>query len=306
MKLIREFLFLSRRELRGILLLVALIGAIVPAAVGYRRLHVSRPNSELQRKAEQEYRIFLSSITEKPYVTGGDKAYEAVRNDKQEPVLLPFNPNHADSVSLRRLGLSARITRNLLRYRAKGGKFRSAADFKKLYGMSDEQYRTLAPYIYIAPEDTARPVIRQVPVSQFTEYPKVEKYSTGTQIDLNLADTTELKKIPGIGSGYARRIVSYRKRLGGYYRIEQLAEIELPVDSLRSWFTLTTGNIRCLNLNKANAEQLMHHPYINFYQAKAIVEYRKKRGKLRSLKPFVLYEEFTEEELKRLENYVCY
>ena len=44
-------------------------------------------------------------------------------------------------------------------------------------------------------------------------------------LDLNRADTAELKKIPGIGSGIARLIVNYRQRLGGFYQIEQLQEI---------------------------------------------------------------------------------
>ena len=48
------------------------------------------------------------------------------------------------------------------------------------------------------------------------------------------------------------------------------------------------------------------HPYINFYQAKAIVEYRKKKGSLTSLKPFSLYEEFTETDLERIGHYVCF
>ena len=48
-------------------------------------------------------------------------------------------------------------------------------------------------------------------------FPKTEKYPAGTIVELNTADTTILKKVPGIGSTFARRIVKYRELLGGFY-----------------------------------------------------------------------------------------
>ena len=127
-----------------------------------------------------------------------------------------------------------------------------------------------------------------------------------TELNLNHADTTELKKIPGVGSGIARSIVNYRQRLGGFYRIEQLQEIHLDYRQLQAWFTITPSEIRRINLNRVGIERLRNHPYINFYQAKALVEYRKKKGILHNLKPFALYEEFTESDLERLSHYVCF
>ena len=66
------------------------------------------------------------------------------------------------------------------------------------------------------------------------------------------------------------------------------------------------SEIRRINLNRVGIERLRNHPYINFYQAKALVEYRKKKGILHNLKPFALYEEFTESDLERLSHYVCF
>ena len=71
-------------------------------------------------------------------------------------VLTSFNPNTADSATLRQLGLPGWMAKNILRYREKGGKFRKAKDFRKVYGLTEEQYRRLSPYLYIAPEDTTR------------------------------------------------------------------------------------------------------------------------------------------------------
>lgn len=65
--------------------------------------------------------------------------------------------------------------------------------------MTEDQYSVLSPYIHIPPEDT----VRHTPQLYITETVPVEniKYKTGTILDLNRADTTELKK----GSGYRKR-----------------------------------------------------------------------------------------------------
>ena len=196
------------------------------------------------------------------------------------------------------------MTKNILHYRAKGGKFRKTEDFKKIYGITEDQYSVLSPYIHIPPEDT----VRHTPQLYITETVPVEniKYKTGTILDLNRADTTELKKIPGIGSGIARLIVGYRQRLGGFYQIEQLKDINLDTRQLQAWFSIDPTNVHRINLNRTGVDRLRSHPYINFYQAKAIVEYRKKKGSLTSLKPFSLYEEFTKADLDRISHYICF
>ena len=48
-----------------------------------------------------------------------------------------------------------------------------------------------------------------------------------TILDLNTADTTELKWIRGIGRYIARQIVKYREELGGFYSPEQLKDERL-------------------------------------------------------------------------------
>lgn len=171
--------------------------------------------------------------------------------------------------------------------------------------MKEEQYQTLLPYIRIAEKIRSKDTVRLLTI-QNVRKDTVFKYQPGTVISLNQADTTELKKIPGIGSSIARMIVNYRKKLGAFYRIEQLQEIHLKVEKLRPWFSIDPDEIRRINLNKASVERMMHHPYINYYQARVIVEYRKKKGRLKSLKQLSLYEEFTSADLERIEPYICY
>ena len=110
------------------------------------------------------------------------------------------------------------------------------------------------------------------------EYVKAFKYPEGTLVDVNSADTAELKKIPGIGSGIAGGIVRYRERLGGFYALSQLEEVKHVTPELLKWFKLETPSVRKLDINRMSLDRLRSHPYVNFYQARVIVEHRRKKG----------------------------
>ena len=128
----------------------------------------------------------------------------------------------------------------------------------------------------------------------------------GQTVDLNAADTTQLKMVPGIGSYFARQIVNYRKRLGGFSHTGQLMEIrQFPDEALR-FFRVSASDVRKININKATLSELQAHPYINFYQAKAILQYRRLRGPIKSLSQLRASKDFTEESVSRLEPYVEY
>ena len=72
------------------------------------------------------------------------------------------------------------------------------------------------------------------------------------------------------------------------------------------WFKLEETPVRRLEINKSGLDKLRSHPYINFYQAKVIVEHRRKKGPIKSLSQLALYEEFTEKDLKRLSAYISF
>lgn len=297
----KDFFYFTRMERQGIIVLAVLIALVFTACwlVSSQEEAIVTDTG----KFEKDYADFVASIEERK-----KKQNANYKNDFRERkvVLSPFDPNTTDSIGFLDLGLPSWMAKNILRYRAKGGKFRVPEEFKKIYGLTEEQYAILLPYIYINDASVKRDTVRLLARESQRDSTKVYKYPTGTVIDLNEADTTELKKIPGIGSGIARMIVGYRRQLGGFYDIEQLKEIQINTRELRPWLMIGKNKIQQLNLNKASIERLRAHPYINFYQAKVMVEYRKKKGSLKSLKQLALYEEFTEEDLKRISHYICF
>ena len=124
-------------------------------------------------------------------------------------------------------------------------------------------------------------------------------------LDLNMADSTELVSLPGIGAATAMKIIRYRERLGGYSEITQLAEIEGLPDSLMKWFIITdTIPVNRIAVNKATLAELRRHPYIDFYQARAIVKFRNERGIIKSPEQLSFLEEFTAQDLIRLKPYL--
>ena len=132
------------------------------------------------------------------------------------------------------------------------------------------------------------------------------KIKPGEHIVLNTADTTQLKMVPGIGPYYARKVVQYGERLGGYVSVDQLDEIEgFPLDA-KDYLVVEDAHPRQLNVNRLSLNELRKHPYINFYQARAITDYRRLHGPLKNLQDLRLSKDFPPEVIERLTPYVAY
>lgn len=235
--------------------------------------------------------------------------------------LFVFDPNTADSTQLLRLGLQPWQVRNIYKYRAVGGVYREKTDFARLYGLTVKQYRELEPYIRISDDylpastllkhekrgyqegtrDSARQNHGPVPLPQYSP-----KLRPGETLELTTADTTTLKTIPGIGPYFARKIVQYGQRLGGYVSIDQLDEIEDFPQDAKQYLVINEAHPQKLNLNKLSLNELKRHPYINYYMARAITDYRRLHGPIHSLQDLRLSKDFTPEAITRLEPYVEY
>lgn len=229
------------------------------------------------------------------------------QGEPKKPELFPFDPNTADSTQLLRLGLQPWQVRNIYKYRAAGGIYRKPRDFARLYGLTLKQYRELEPYIRISEDyqPADRFLSKDDPIEERDTMRYPVKLQPQERIVLNMADTTQLRKVPGIGHYFARKIVEYRERLGGYVRVEQLLEIEDFPDTAINYFIIPDNTrLRKLNLNRLSLNELKRHPYINFHRARAIVDYRRLHGPLESLQQLSLSRDFPPEVIERLSPYV--
>ena len=219
--------------------------------------------------------------------------------------LFDFDPNTADSTQLLALGLRPWQVRNIYKYRAKGGVYRRPNDFARLYGLTRKDFLRLLPHIKISSDYLPASTLAESPpaLTQDTlKYPR--NIHPLERVDLNIADTAQLRHVPGIGSYFARQIVNYRRHLGGFHSIQQLREIEdFPEKSL-SYFILPDDDVARLDINTATLSQLSRHPYITYTQARDIVDYRRLRGPIHTLDDLRLLKSFTPQALRRVEPYL--
>lgn len=244
---------------------------------------------------------------EQPMVAGNaDASSYDVQPVVHSPERFPFDPNTADSTQLLRLGLQPWQVRNIYKYRARGGIYRNKEDFARLYGLTAKQYRELEPYIRISSDyRPASALFAEDRQLRDTLRPS-HKLGVGETVDLSVADTVQLRRVPGIGSYYARRIMEYGERLGGYVNVGQLKEIEGFPEGALAYLVVSAPNVRKLNVNKLSLNELKRHPYINYYQARAIIDYRRQHGRITDLSDLHLLPDFPVEAIGRLRPYVCY
>lgn len=296
--MIKEFFYFPKSDRRVIIfLLVVIVLSVIFIGV--------TDNGEMSSQLAKTDSLKADTVT---YGKTPRRQRHYVYNVETAPrELFAFDPNTADSTQLLRLGLQPWQVQNIYKYRAKGGVYRKPSDFARLYGLTAKQYRELLPYIRIS--DDYRPAAELYGKADEKKYERDTvlypvKLQPGQYVMLDDADTTALKKVPGIGRYYASEIVRYRNSLGGYVSVSQLSEIEDFPETALPYFKVSGHSVRKLNLNRLTLNQLKRHPYINFYQARHIIDYRRLKGPLRSLDDLKLLKDFTPRDIERLRPYV--
>lgn len=253
-----------------------------------------------------------------PSYGSGRKTPRFYRQPERQLEEFPFDPNTADSSELLRLGLTPSMVRGIYKFRSMGYTYSEPADFSRVPGMTNELWERLKPYIHIDPrfqrvkpeprsyethtQTSATPTSVPAVPRDTVRFPR--KLQVGSKVELNSSDTSQLKKIPGIGSYYAKKIVYYRQQLGGYASISQLEDIEGIPEGIGEYLTLNTSAVRKIDVNHATKNQLVRHPYLRVYRAAAIWDYRHKYGALKSLDDLRRLPDFSEEDVRRLAPYL--
>ena len=207
----------------------------------------------------------------------------------------PFNPNTITEEEWQQIGLTDRQIRNIMNYKAKGGKFYSKNDLGKLYTISEEDFAQLEPFIVL-------PEVSRSKNSKSSSQSGVSTPLTGSGIasttakpvtkkdipivDLNTVDSTTLVELPQIGPYTAVRIIEFRDKLGGFVDKEQLRAVkgmdEARYAAIEPYINLGEIEIRKIDINRADFKSLVHHPYLSYEQVKRIFNQREKRGMIKN------------------------
>ena len=200
----------------------------------------------------------------------------------------PFNPNTLSEEEWLRMGLTDRQVRNIMNYKAKGGKFYSKNDLGKLYTISEEEFAQLEPFIVlpeVARSASGKTSSKKQETPSFEEKVKPEKKVIPV-VDLNTVDSTTLVELPQIGPYTAVRIIEFREKLGGFVDKAQLRDVK-GMDSARfaaieAYILIGEPETRKIDVNRADFKTLVNHPYLNYEQVKRIVNQREKRGMIKN------------------------
>ena len=260
---IRSLFGFSRTETNGFLILLPMCLIIVFIEPIYQAWFTNIPRDNSTDVA------LLDSITSKWTFPKSNDTVAVVSTELKK---FKFDPNTISSSELVELGFNMNIAERIINFRAKGGKFRIKADLKKIYRIDTSLVIALYPFCLL-PETKGEFKRPQVNLEKQPKRKSIEIF------DVNLADTTSLIKLRGIGSKLAQRIIKYRERLGGFVSTKQFKEVygldTVAVTEL-STATYISNNFkpRQININTATEKELTSLPYIKFSIAKAIVAYR--------------------------------
>ncbi|NVO83276.1 ComEA family DNA-binding protein [Hymenobacter terrestris] len=292
---VRRYFGFSRRETSGLVVLLALLGLLLALPALLRPALPAYDPAPDQRRLDAWAAQLAARRTVRPDFENRYSSRYPRRPPRErvpQVPLAPFDPNTFSARDWQARGLPAWLAERLVKYRTVVGGFRAKEQLRKAYGLSDTTYARLAPYIQL-PEQL--PPREQRTFAKNNKFPErrpfeskpgfVAKPRNLTAFDLNAADTTQLMQIRGIGRGYARRVVEYGQRLGGFRQEDQLAEIfafrDAPdlIDSLRKYTFVAPGfNLSRLAVNTASFEVLQAHPYLGKRLARVLVAYRQQHG----------------------------
>ena len=274
-----EYLSFGKSERIAIVSVIFLILVLIFFPTLYNRLY--RPVQLNDPLFEKEIAAFLHQEVSTVEADPGNFDYSNPDHEVLHRNIRPFlfDPNTLDKQGWIKMGFSEKQASGIIKYHEKGGRFRKKEDLKKLYAVSAEVFNILEPFIVIEENNqlTGKTTLSEQK-GNFTTKTLPERYKA----ELNSADSLELVKVYGIGPATARRILKYRKKLGGFASVDQLREVS-GIDSTR-FVMISEGVftdpdvIEKIEINRASISQLRQHPYIDYYIAKAIVDSRIRKG----------------------------
>lgn len=273
---IKSFLTLSKFEQRGIVVLVALLAII--SAVNFLVPLTFRPRHYSNKEFQKEVSRFKAA---QKHLEDSLKIVN-LQNHKQLTSTqakarlhpFPFDPNHLTVEQGIKLGLTQKQIQHIQHYLEKGGRFRKKSDFKKMYCISEVEYKILSPYLNL-PKVYQKRTYKGYPKRSVTPVIKLPPGS----FEINTCDTSQLVEKLHLKPWLALRIIKYRKLLGNFCSLEQLKEVyglkKSEYQEIKKYLTCDSTMVKKIDLNHASFRQLFHNPYLDYKTTQKIVNTRK-------------------------------
>ena len=231
----------------------------------------------------------------KPYIAIAPefevKPFAKVDLHQERDTVIRYESFRLDTVTvayLQTIGFSHRRATAFLRYRDMRGGLRNIEEVRECYVIPSAECDTLARYIIFPEQTTATDADRR--------------------IEINSADSATLRSVYGIGAKSVVEIVEYRRRLGGFVRVEQLAEVKSVTESN---FEKILRQIYCdsciiskIDINFAPSQRLAAHPYISDRTLRKILKTRQLKGGWSTIEEIIDDKIFTRDEAEKLRPYL--
>jgi len=274
----KNYFTYNKKERNGILLLSFVLFLLI---IFYQFTYLFVPNTKT------DFSEFEKAIAELEYSDKETKPIQIVS-------LFEFNPNSLDDNGWLALGLSEGKLIVLRNYQKSGGYFKQKKDLKRCYAIGDDFYDKIQDYVIIPKVERPEETIKKKEIRK-------------QLVELNLADSLELVEIKGIGPFYAKQILKYRHELGGFLSYNQFTEIwgleKLDLEKFKQQTQIDATRIKKININKVGINELKEHPYINYKEAKIIVNFRKQHGDFQSIKDIQKIKLITPEIFRKIAPY---
>lgn len=215
--------------------------------------------------------VFLTDTTSVKYISSPKKEFyskkKGTNSVKQKVAYQSFNPNNYSKSEWQKIGFSEKQASVILNYKTQINGFKSEQDLANCFVIDDKKFDEMQPFLkFEKPKaDTVRMEMVEI---------------KPTIVELNTANQIQLETIRGIGPFYAKQILEYGNKLGGYCRIEQVKEVfgmtEEAYNLIADQLAIDNAKISKIEIATAKFDQLRKHPYLNWKQCQIIMALPKK------------------------------
>lgn len=295
---IRQYFDFSQRETNGFLLLSLLIFLLILAPFLLQNFYPNKSSSD--KIDAQKLDSLLTKIEIDSSFENTSIDFQKFEQNKIEISLFEFDPNKISAEEFQKLGVKKYIAERIIKFRQKGGMFKTKTDLKRIYGFDSVLFNKLYSYILL-PEKIV--FTKQEIPKETKSIPKIYTF------DINLADSAQLEKVYGIGAKLAARILKYRTKLGGFVSKNQLKEV-YGLDTLvlaeldKKTFIALDFMPTKIKINLVTMEELKSHPYIGFKFAKVILAYKNTHGKILDEADLSKIKILSKEEIEKMVQYI--